>query len=314
SAGQLSYIYIYISLFCLYLRITKRCRIYVKLIGIGDSEKMAIIRGCPGAPGLSGIKGEKGDAGVKGEPGIPGKLGPPGSKGNPAARREVTFNPSAGFLLVPRNCKDLQKNGFSLTSWNTIYPDGRKPLVVLCDMQTDGGGWIVIQRRVDDSVDFYNNWETYKRGFGNQMSNFWLGNENIHRITSTGKFQLRVDLEDFEGNHAYATYSDFKLEGEDQKYTLRFGSFTGGTAGDSLSYHKDNAFSTKDEDNDLFKEANCAKDYRGAWWYNRCYQSCLNGEYLRGKHNLTRRGVVWHAFRKDLYSLKVSEMKIRPQI
>uniref|UniRef100_A0A8C5R931 Fibrinogen C-terminal domain-containing protein n=1 Tax=Leptobrachium leishanense TaxID=445787 RepID=A0A8C5R931_9ANUR len=290
----------YFTLNMIMLGIIRKARIYVKLIGIGDSEKMAIIRGCPGVPGLSGVKGETGDAGVKGEPGIPGKLGPPGSKGNPAA--------------LPRNCKDLQKNGFSLTSWNTIYPDGRKPLMVLCDMQTDGGGWIVIQRRVDDSVDFYNNWETYKRGFGNQMSNFWLGNENIHRITSTGKFQLRVDLQDFDGNRTYATYSDFKVEGEDQKYTLRLGSFTGGTAGDSLSYHKDNAFSTKDRDNDLKKNGNCAEVHRGAWWYNSCYQSNLNGEYLRGKHNLTRRGVVWRAFRIDPYSLKVSEMKIRPQI
>uniref|UniRef100_A0A8C5QDJ1 Fibrinogen C-terminal domain-containing protein n=1 Tax=Leptobrachium leishanense TaxID=445787 RepID=A0A8C5QDJ1_9ANUR len=130
-----------------------------------------------------------------------------------------------------------------------------------------------------------------------------------------GKFQLRVDLEDFDGFRAYATYSDFKLEGEDQKYTLRFGSFTGGTAGDSLSVHKDQAFTTKDRDNDVSTD-NCAEFYKGGWWFHNCLHSNLNGEYLKGKHNQfpPGRGVVWHVFKKIPYSLKVSEMKIRPQI
>ncbi|CAJ0947740.1 unnamed protein product [Ranitomeya imitator] len=91
-----------------------------------------------------------------------------------------------------KNCKELRDQGIIFSGWYTIYPDGMQPLMVLCDMITDGGGWIVFQRRVDGSEDFYQDWETYKRGFGNQATEFWLGNENIHRLTSGGRDQVLV--------------------------------------------------------------------------------------------------------------------------
>ncbi|KAG8142107.1 putative Ficolin 2 protein, partial [Naja naja] len=40
------------------------------------------------------------------------------------------------------NCKELLKRGMVLSGWYTIYPQDCKPLEVLCDMDTDGGGWI----------------------------------------------------------------------------------------------------------------------------------------------------------------------------
>ena len=65
------------------------------------------------------------------------------------------------------------------------------------------------------------------------------------------------------------------------------GSFSG-TAGDSLAYHK-MAPSTKDRDNDIWGN-NCAVQYTGAWWYNECHTSNLNGKYLGRKSD--NRGAV----------------------
>ncbi|XP_068128094.1 ficolin-1-A-like isoform X2 [Hyperolius riggenbachi] len=212
-----------------------------------------------------------------------------------------------------RSCKELRDGGVVLSNWYTIYPDGTRPLKVLCDMHTDGGGWIVFQRRADGSVDFYRGWEDYKRGFGSQLSEFWLGNDNIHQLTATGSYQLRVDLEDFDKNRTYATYSGFKLEDEGNLYRLRFSNFTGGTAGDSLNVHKNMSFTTKDRDNDTGDKANCAVLWSGAWWYKSCHNSNLNGLYLGGQQAQSGSGVNWFTFRTNYYSHKVSEMKFRPE-
>ena len=75
---------------------------------------------------------------------------------------------------------------------------------VLCDMDTDGGGWTVFQRRQDGSVSFRGDWETFKNGFGNVAAEHWLGNENLHRLTQNRDYELRVDLEDWQGQTRYA--------------------------------------------------------------------------------------------------------------
>ncbi|KAM3912071.1 ficolin-1-B-like [Leptodactylus fuscus] len=285
----------------------------VKLMGVGESDKLAILRGCPGNPGhpgLQGPPGPHGHKGDKGDPGQMGKLGPAGEKGSKGEKGD-SYSPVYGGA---KDCKELKDQGTVFSGWYTIYPDGVKPLMVLCDMVTDGGGWIVFQRRVDGSVDFYQDWETYKRGFGSQLSEFWLGNENIHQLTSNGNFMLRVDLEDFDNNQTYATYSEFSINGEDDLYRLKFHSFIEGTAGNSLDQHRDEAFSTRDRKNDKTTEnfMPCADFFKGAWWFNNCHQSHLNGQYLRGKHSKQWFGVAWHTFRDTYYSLKSSEMKFRP--
>lgn len=82
-------------------------------------------------------------------------------------------------------------------------------------------------------------------------------------------------------------------------------------AGDSLSYHNTQPFSTKDQDNDSTTE-NCAERYKGGWWYSKCHLSNLNGLYLRGPHDSFANGVNWKTGRGYNYSYKVSEMKLRP--
>ncbi|XP_022433998.1 ficolin-1 isoform X4 [Delphinapterus leucas] len=292
----------------------------VKLVGLEGSDKLSILRGCPGLPGPTGPKGEAGASGQKGErgsPGVPGKAGPAGPKGTKGDRGEKGAGGEKGepgqlhsCATGPRTCKELLTRGHFLSGWHTIYLPDCRPLTVLCDMDVDGGGWTVFQRRSDGSVDFYRDWAAYKQGFGSQLGEFWLGNDNIHALTAQGSSELRVDLMDFEGNHRFAKYQSFKMAAEAEKYKLVLGAFVGGSAGDSLTPHKDQFFSTKDQDNDQ-SSSNCAVQYQGAWWYNSCHSSNLNGRYLGGPHTSYANGVNWRSWRGYNYSYKATTMKVR---
>ncbi|ELR55170.1 Ficolin-2 [Bos mutus] len=281
----------------------------VKLVGLEGSDKLSILRGCPGLPGAPGLKGETGAAGLKGErglPGVPGKAGPAGPKGSTGAQGEKGARGEKG----PRTCTELLTRGHFLSGWHTIYLPDCRPLTVLCDMDTDGGGWTVFQRRKDGSVDFFRTWTTYKQGFGSQLGEFWLGNDNIHALTAQGTSELRVDLMDFEGNHRFAKYQSFRMADEAEKYKLVLGAFVEGNAGDSLTDHGNHFFSTKDRDNDE-SPSNCAAQFQGAWWYHSCHSSNLNGRYLRGPHTSYANGINWKSWGRYNYSYKVSEMKLR---
>ena len=166
----------------------------------------------------------------------------------------------------------------------------------------------MFQRRQDGSVDFYRGWNDYKSGFGQLTAEFWLGNDKIHRLTAARPSTLRVELEDWNGVRVYAKYGKFKIGDEQAKYRLEVGSYSG-TAGESIiREHNNMAFSTKDRDNDIWGN-NCALLYTGAWWYQHCYSSNLNGKYLGRKIDST--GALWGGFRGSL-SLKFTEMKLRP--
>ncbi|XP_073412148.1 ficolin-1-B-like isoform X2 [Dendrobates tinctorius] len=199
----------------------------VKVIGVGGSDKLTILRGCPGSPGPPGPQGPAGAKGESGTPGIPGKMGPQGVKGD---KGDAGVCPQH----TAQNCKDLLDQGQSLTGWYTVYPAGGAPLTVLCDMERDGGGWTVFQKRMDGSVDFFRDWNAYKKGFGHQSSEFWLGNDNLHRLTYSGKFHLRVDFTDFSNDHTFALYRDFSISSEEQNYTLSSVQFLEGSAGSDV--------------------------------------------------------------------------------
>ena len=206
------------------------------------------------------------------------------------------------------DCKDALNQGQTTSGVYTIKPDNQTEFQAYCDMETDGGGWTVFQRREDGSVSFYRNWENYQQGFGNLSGEFWLGLDKIHRLTPTAT-QLRTDMRDFDGNSRYAQYSSFSVGDSVSKYTLSVSGYNG-TAGDSFTLHNGYMFTTMDQDNDVWS-GNCALAYKGGWWFRACHQSNLNGLYHGGPHSSYADGVNWQTWRGDYYSLKFTEMKLR---
>ncbi|XP_046368639.1 fibrinogen C domain-containing protein 1-like [Haliotis rufescens] len=157
-----------------------------------------------------------------------------------------------------------------------------------CDMTQHGGGWLVIQRRVDGLVDFYRTWFEYMDGFGNLTGEFWLGNEKIHRLTRQTTYELRVDVIYMDGETAYGHYKNFRLANMSDFYRLAVSGFSG-NAGDYLAGHNGMRFTAKNLDLDTHNTVNCAVRYNGAWWHRACHSSNLNGIY----NETTTRGMRW---------------------
>ncbi|XP_019647205.1 PREDICTED: fibrinogen-like protein 1 [Branchiostoma belcheri] len=191
-------------------------------------------------------------------------------------------------------------------------------VTVYCDMDTDGqGGWTVIQRRLDGSVPFTKNWEEYKHGFGNKNGEYWLGNENIHRLTNRKNYRLRIELMDWDRETRYAEYNTFRVAGESDRYRLTISGYSG-DAGDSMTnYYPNNGqmFSTVDRDNDAWEHGQCSQlNGQAGWWFENCSHSFLNGRYLGNCGNSCEafEGVAWKTWKGKNYSLKSVSMKIRP--
>uniref|UniRef100_A0A8B9SV33 Tenascin-X n=1 Tax=Anas platyrhynchos TaxID=8839 RepID=A0A8B9SV33_ANAPL len=144
----------------------------------------------------------------------------------------------------PRDCVEEQLNGPRPSHEALIFLGGdrQRPLRVFCDMETDGGGWLVFQRRMNGATDFWRGWEEYAHGFGNVSQEFWLGNEALHALTAAGPTELRVDLRT-PLDAAFAHYRDFAVAGPEEHYRLHLGAYSG-TAGDAMSYHAGSPFST----------------------------------------------------------------------
>ncbi|KAK2171449.1 hypothetical protein NP493_1064g00042 [Ridgeia piscesae] len=150
-------------------------------------------------------------------------------------------------------------------------------------------------------MSFHRDWVQYKRGFGDVSSEFWLGNEHISRVTTHSPYTLRVELEAANGEVGHAEYDRFVVGPESTNYALTLGVYLHtSTIADSLSYHSGHSFSTWDND---YSETVCTVLSTGGWWFDRCLESNLNGNY--------QSDIVWTRW-KGLQSLKVTTLKIRP--
>ncbi|XP_016007900.2 tenascin isoform X7 [Rousettus aegyptiacus] len=220
-----------------------------------------------------------------------------------------TIFTTVGLLYpFPKDCSQAMLNGDTTSGLYTIYLNGDKEqaLEVFCDMTSDGGGWIVFLRRKNGREDFYRNWKAYAAGFGDRREEFWLGLDNLNKITSQGQYELRVDLRDH-GKTAYAVYDRFSVGDAKTRYKLKVEGYSG-TAGDSMAYHNGRPFSTFDKDTDS-AITNCALSYKGAFWYKNCHRVNLMGRYGDNNHS---QGVNWFHWKGHEYSIQFAEMKVRP--
>ena len=176
---------------------------------------------------------------------------------------------------------------------------------VCCDTSSGGGGWTVIQRRQIGGIDFFNrDWVKYEDGFGNLEYDFWIGLRSMHCLTSQGNWELRIDYKLKNGTESYLHYDKFAIGSAEDQYPLNISGFDSIGLTDPFYIGQLNGmkFTSRDRDNDLWPDYNCAKG-DGGWWHNFCTHIYLNESgdrmpiYLNGQ---------WQ------YPVFV-EMKIRPQ-
>lgn len=219
------------------------------------------------------------------------------------------------FNSQPKDCAHIKKHRpLSGDGVYTIYPTPGTNKTVFCDMTTDGGGWTVIQRRIDGKTDFYRNWKDYKNGFGHADHEYWLGNDAIHALTKDKNQILRIDMMKFSREKGHATYSSFFVDNEANKYKLKLGSFNGSKGlGDSFSNLNNMYFSTKDRDNDNSDGYHCVQNYKAPGWMNSCFSANLNGVYKASLKKVKDFSVLhWYTW-GIVVPLKSAKMMIRPK-
>ncbi|MED6242612.1 hypothetical protein ATANTOWER_007322 [Ataeniobius toweri] len=220
-------------------------------------------------------------------------------------------------LEMATDCHELYLRGETTSGVYSIQPIDSEPFNVLCEMTADGG-WTVIQRRQDGSVDFDQLWQAYEKGFGSLNGEFWLGLENIHAIAKDSSYILNIKFSDWGDDSAFVRFP-FELGGRETNYSLLIQeAVTTDTLESSLT--TDSAlslpFSTRDQDNDRKVDINCAKHLSGGWWFSNCGRSNLNGRYFQSpppkQRHQRKQGIFWKTWRGRYYPLKSSIMMIAP--
>ena len=146
------------------------------------------------------------------------------------------------------------------TSNTTNFCGTRLEAKFYCDTSTDdGGGYLVIQRRKDGSVDFNRTWVEYENGFGELTGEFWYGLKALRCLTSSRyEWEVRMDFQLANGSKFYFIYLNFRVTGYRYKLSIS-NSYYGFFLTNPMDYHNNMYFTTKDFDNDNSRHySNCA--------------------------------------------------------
>nr|XP_033811814.1 angiopoietin-related protein 4 [Geotrypetes seraphini] len=210
------------------------------------------------------------------------------------------------------DCHQLFLAGQRSSSVFWVQPARSPPLEVFCDMAADGG-WTVIQRRMDGSVDFDQLWEVYMKGFGDLKGEFWLGLEKMFHLSQQRPGRLHIELQDWGGQSRYIEFL-FSLGGQDTGYALHLHERVAGDLDNAMREVEPLRFSTRDQDQDLKPDTNCAKHLSGGWWFSSCGHANLNGRYFhstpRQRHE-RKQGIFWKTWKGRYYPLKATVIKMR---
>ncbi|XP_061588642.1 angiopoietin-related protein 4 [Cololabis saira] len=220
-------------------------------------------------------------------------------------------------IVMAVDCHELFLRGETTSAVYTIQPLNSEPFEVFCEMTTDGG-WTVIQRRQDGSVDFDRLWPAYEKGFGNLNGEFWMGLEKIHSIAKDGGYILNIKLSDWGEDLASVSFP-IQLGGAETKYSLQIqevGTFSTLESSLGMDAVSGLPFTTRDQDNDRKVDVNCATHLSGGWWFSNCGRSNLNGRYFQSpppkQRHQRKQGIFWKTWRGRYYPLKSSTMMIAP--
>ncbi|XP_046577581.1 fibrinogen-like protein 1 [Haliotis rubra] len=145
------------------------------------------------------------------------------------------------------------------------------------------GGRTRIAYRSLSSVDFYQNWDGYKNGFGDMSGDHWLGLEKIHLISKPGSYELKVEAVLKNKSRHQQYYEDTRVADETNGYRITFSAVRtpyNKPLGDCLSPLNGSSFSTFDRDNDNQSSGSCAVDYQSGWWFNACADCNPTGRLL----------------------------------
>uniref|UniRef100_A0A147BWK5 Putative ficolin/ixoderin n=1 Tax=Ixodes ricinus TaxID=34613 RepID=A0A147BWK5_IXORI len=223
------------------------------------------------------------------------------------------------------SCSQLRRQGHNKTRVYEIYILG-KPVNVTCDMDSDDGGWTVIQRQSEKENDtsfFDKELKDYKSGFGTAEGSFWIGLDNLHALMSfpNGPQALRIDLKRHDGRHeeTYMVYNKFHVGSAKETYKLTIGEYDQPKSKgyDALSYHNGSEFTVKKYTSGKTDRDNCFRDtLTGGWWFTTCSEANLNGKKLPMVFPTKPRafGILWKQIgnpKSREYTYDKVEMKIR---